>query len=86
MDIHAQPMSCTVHVIFRIGLFLDQCSYPALEDTQINQSLGNAFDGSSAINVSVMFDRVRQEREDVWQFITDGGAYAPAFSKLLAAE
>jgi len=40
----------------------------------------------SAINVSVMFDRVRQEREDVWHFITDSGAYTPAFSKLLAAE
>ncbi|NQV20647.1 MAG: PEP-CTERM/exosortase system-associated acyltransferase [Rhodospirillales bacterium] len=40
----------------------------------------------SAINVLVMLDRVRQEREDVWQFITDSGAYTSAFSKLLAAE
>lgn len=40
----------------------------------------------SAIRISVMLDRVLQEREDVWRIITDDGAYAPAFSKLLAAE
>lgn len=40
----------------------------------------------SVIGVSTMLERVRAERPDVWDVITNNGAYAPAFSKLIAAE
>lgn len=61
----------------RLGIYFDKIG----EDVEFH-----GWRQPSAVSISVMLDRVLEEREDVWRIITDDGVYASAFSKPLAAE